>query len=159
VIGEEPDDLDAFWEQAKQELALIPIDPVIELAEEHEYATSYLINLATIEGRRVYGFLSIPDGEGPFPAILNLPPFGDAPGLVEPAWVIAERGGALSMSISIHNAPLDMTDPMAYLPDIITHRDSLYYKKAVLAAIRSIDYLTSRPDFNGNLAWQLLLLV
>lgn len=146
-----PNDLDAFWESAKAELAAIPIDPVISFEETHEYASSYRINFATVDGRRVYGFLSIPDGPGPFPAILTLPPFGTAANLVEPEWTVAERGGALSLTISIHNTEPDVEDPLAYQPDIINDRDSLYYKNAVLAGVRAIDYLQSRADFNGNL--------
>ena len=150
-VVEEPDDLDVYWAHAKAELAQIPINEQLEFKEDHEYAKSFRINLATIDGRRVYGYLTIPDGVGPFPGIVTLPPFGSSANLVQPQWVIGERGGALSLAISIHNADPEEDDPFAYQPDIINHRDSLYYKTAILAGVRAIDYLFSRSDFNGNL--------
>ncbi|MEM8906922.1 MAG: acetylxylan esterase [Bacteroidota bacterium] len=153
ALAEEPDDLDAYWENAKAALAAVPMDLEIELLEQqnHEYISTYRLSLGQLDNRRVHAFISVPQGDGPFPAILTLPPFGNAPNLVTPEWAIAQRGGALSMAISIHNTAPDQYDPLAYQPDITDERDSLYYRKAVLAAVRAIDYLFSRADFNGRL--------
>ncbi|MEL6923961.1 MAG: acetylxylan esterase, partial [Bacteroidota bacterium] len=147
---EEPSDFDAFWASAKSTLASIPMDPVVTPHSSSTYSDTYRVNLANIDNRRVYGYLSVPKGTGPFPAILILPSFGSAPNHVTPQPFIAEQGNALSFAINIHNAEPDASDPMAYQRNQIDNRDQVYYKQALLGAVRAIDYLFSRPDFDGE---------
>ena len=146
---DEPSDFDAFWNAQKAALAAIPIDPVVTMLEESAYSTTYRVNLASIANRRVYGYLSVPKSVGPFPAILVLPSYGDAAGHVRPRPFIAEQGNALSFAISIHNSEPDVEDPNAYMPNEIDNRNMIYYKFALLAAVRAIDYLFTRDDFDG----------
>ena len=145
-----PDDLLNFWDNLKEQLAQIPIEPIITFEADGDYSTSYRINLPIIDDRRVYGYISVPDGEGPFPAVLQLPPFGSSPNIVNPDFHTAERTGCLAMSISIHNAEPDEEDPQAYQPDIINDENMNYYRYAILGAIRALDYLVSRDDYDGE---------
>ncbi|MFT6706851.1 MAG: cephalosporin-C deacetylase-like acetyl esterase [Flavobacteriales bacterium] len=145
-----PADFDAFWDGAKADLAGVDIDPQLSDCEVSTYETTCRINLGNIDGRRVYGYISVPSTPGPYPAILTLPPFGAGPNVCTPEDDNAIRGGALSISINIHDVEPDVSDPNAYEPNVITNPDSLYYKYAVLGAIRAIDYIFSRSDFNGT---------
>ena len=148
---EEPADFDEFWNGVKAELAAVPMDPILTPYTSTNLSETFRINLGNINNRRVYGYISVPKGiDGPFPAILTMPAFGDIANIVNPDPVISEWGGALSLTISIHNAEPDENDPNAYFPNNIAHRDSIYFKNAIAGAIRSIDYLYSRPDFNGE---------
>ncbi len=151
IVEKEPDpaDFDDFWKGQISLLAQIPMDARIAQLFETSFSKTYSVNLATVAGRRVYGYISIPKGSGPFPAILTLPPYGALPGVTVPEADIAEIGGAISMSISIHNVSPDQTDPNAYLPDNFSVRDSGYYRLAVLAGERAIDYIFTRPEFDG----------
>ncbi len=147
----EPDDFDEFWNGLKADLAAVPMFPNIQQIGETNYTTTYQISLRQVDNRRVYGYLSVPKGAGPFPAVLELPAFGDNPLAQDD--IVAERAGALYMKIVIHNAPANQSDPNAYQPDIIDNRDENYFRWAVLAGLRSVDYLTSRNDWDGeNLA-------
>ncbi len=147
---EAPADLMDFWNEQLAELASVPIDVDIEFETSSEYSESYEFSLATVNNRRVYGYISIPKGNGSYPAILNLPAFGDNANGTQIPDAMAERGGAIAASITIHNADVNQQDPDAYEPDIITNPDSLYYKLAVLAGIRVIDYIFTRPEFDGQ---------
>src|SRR5439155_15266871 len=73
-----PSDFDAFWEAGKKELALVPIDPKLEKVDKlsTDKITCYKISLANVGGKRVHGWLSVPAGKGPFPAILTVPGAG-----------------------------------------------------------------------------------
>lgn len=148
----EPENFDAFWQAAKNQLAAVPIDPQLSFYSSDAYTTTYRINLATIQNRRVYGYISVPHGAGPFPAVLTLPPFGTLPSIVTPEHLMARDAGVIAMTISIHNAEPDVQDPTAYIPNSLTNPNENYYRQAVLDGIRAIDYIFSRNDFSGNLA-------
>ncbi|MEN0051262.1 MAG: acetylxylan esterase, partial [Bacteroidota bacterium] len=148
----EAEDFDAFWEEQKAQLAQIPIDAQVYIYQQNEYSTSYRVSLGMIDNRRVYGYISVPKGNEKYPAVLSLPSFGAAPNLVKPLPEIAERVGAISMSISIHNTPPDETVDRPYQPDNPAIREENYFRYAILASLRAIDYLESRADFSGKLA-------
>src|SRR4029077_17778413 len=115
------------------------------------------ISLANVEGKHVHGWLSVPKGPGPFPAILTVP--GAGVSAIGP-----DRGhallGALSMNIIIHDIPVDeaaefykkqAAGPLKDYRDIgMDDRDKNYYRAVILGCVRCVDYLVSRPDFNGK---------
>ncbi len=149
-LEEEPIDFDAFWSSQKNLLEGVPLDIELNQIEADAYKTTYRINFSNIDGRKVYGYMSIPQGGGPFPAIITLPPFGDFPGIVQSEGIIAERGGAISLALNIHNAEPDQQDPNAYSPNDIADPAGYYYRYAILGTIRAIDYLFTRDDFDGQ---------
>ncbi len=146
----EPADLDAFWNARKAELAAVPIDPTLTFHESHPYGTTYKLKLSNIDGRNVYGYISVPTGSGPFPAIVTMPPAGNDANLVKPGYMIAERAGAISVTLSIHNVNPEVADPNGYQPNDISDPNGIYYRYALLGAVRTIDYLFTRPDFDGE---------
>ncbi len=146
----EPVDFDAFWEGMKAQLAQIPIDPQLTFIFQTPASKTYRINLANIDNRRVYGYISIPTTAGPFAAVLQVPAYGSFPGNAIPIQYVAENLGMIAMSISIHNTEPDVQDPNAYQPDNPSVKEENYYRYALMAAVRSIDYIYSRPDFDGN---------
>ena len=148
ALTPEPADYDAFWATQKAQLAAVPLDPRIEKIAESALSTSYRFSAAQIEGRRVYGFFVVPKGDGPKPAVLRLPPFGSSPNITAPQTDLAEKGNMVAFSISIHNAPVEQRDPRAYEPDDPRDRETIYYRYAVLAAIRTIDVLATLPEWN-----------
>ena len=144
----EPTDFDAFWDGVKGQLAGVPMNAQVIPYNSTTYSTSYTVSLGNIDGRKVYGMLTVPKGAGPFPVVLKMPPFGSFP--IPPEVQFAERTNAITLAITIHNAPVTQTDPNAYSPDDATNKDLIYHKHSVTAGIRALDYLTSRPDFNGT---------
>jgi cephalosporin-C deacetylase len=154
-----PSDFDAFWEAGKKELAAVPVDP--QLAKHDKYSservTCYKISLANVGGKRVHGWLTVPKGMGPFPAILTVPGAGVSP--IGPDTVHARRG-ALSMNIVIHDIPVDgpsefyknqAVGPLKSYWNIgMDDKDKNYYRAVILGCVRCVDYLTSRADFNGR---------
>ena len=149
-LESEPTDFDAFWNARKAELAAVPINPQVSFYSDHAYATTHQFNLGNIDGRKVYGYITIPDGAGPFPAIITMPSFGNDANLVQPEVTVAERGGVISVALSILNVPPNQVDPAGYTPDIINDPEGIFYKYAMLAGFRAIDYLFTRPDFDGE---------
>ena len=147
---QEPADFDAFWNSQKALLAAVPMNPVVTLHSTSTYSKTYRVTLNQIDNRKVYGYLTVPNGAGPFPGVVVMPPFGNAQNLALPEIDLAEKGGVLAFSITIHNAPPDQVDPNAYQPDDISDEEGNYFRYAFLAGIRAIDYIFSRPDFDGE---------
>ncbi len=149
-LEEEPSDFDAFWATQKNLKNNLPMDMQMSYHNESSYQTTYTFSIANIEGRRTYGYISIPKGNGPFPASITLPPFGSSHAVVGADTESAEKGGMIAVSISIHNRPVNQDDPNAYQPDDNTDRDRFYYRYGLIGAMHVIDYLETRSDFDGN---------
>ena len=150
LYSEEPDDFDQFWNNQKNISASIPLDPQLTYLSGDADVTNYRINLANIDNRRVYGYISVPNGGTNLPAIITLPPYSAEANAAQPQSFIANRAQALSVTISVHNAEPDQVDPLAYEPNIINEADSYYYRYAILGTLRMIDYLYTRTDFDGQ---------
>jgi len=145
-----PDDFQSFWENEIEKSNNIPLDPFLTFEEEDEYTQTFRISLAHIDDRRIYGFITLPKSNGPFPASLMLPPFGSGANVVQSDRFSAERAGMIAVAISIHNAPPGEEDPNAYEPNDMTDRENNYHRYAIIAGIRMIDYLHTRDDFDGE---------
>ncbi|MET7338641.1 acetylxylan esterase [Nonomuraea sp. NPDC005650] len=77
---------DSYWSAVDEELAAIPARPVLDLvpARTTDEATSYTVRLTGTGPYRVFGYLSIPAGDGPFPALLKTPRYGSVNDMPHP---------------------------------------------------------------------------
>lgn len=145
---DEPSDFDSFWSFQKSLINNTPIDPNISFYSETGKSTTYRLNLANIEGRRVHGFITIPKGNGPYPAFVTMPSFGSGGGHVFSREFDAEILNSIVVVLSIHNALPDVGDNNAYMPDDYTDQNKNYYRYGLLGGIQAINYLYTRPDFD-----------
>jgi cephalosporin-C deacetylase len=146
-----PPDFDHFWDSLKQELASVPINPTVSKSDVYSdiAQTTYKMVLDNIDGKKVYGWISIPNCPGPFAAVLHLPSYGQGP--VGPVNYEA-TDGIIGVAISIHDYDCEqwVPDSIAYRPiDNYFSRHTNYYKWGILGCIRAIDYIFTRPEFNG----------
>ncbi len=158
-----PADFTQFWEQAKADLAKVPIDARTTLLPERctENVNVYQVNLQNYRpGNRLYGILCVPKKEGKYPAILKVPGAGVRPYGGDIA--TAEKG-VITLEIGIHGIPVTMDPNMynnlavgalnGYPAFNLDDRDRYYYKRVYLGCIRANDFLVSLPQFDGtNLA-------
>ncbi len=160
----EPDDFEEFWQTQKCDLAQVPLDPRSESIPENASGTGSAfskLSLANIEDTRIYGYLASPPGCGPFPAILTLQNHGGGAWSVPQEWAtsFAEQG-FISMAINTHDvdnglgqAHYDRLNrgPLAsYTLRGFMDREEYYFKAVYTRVVRAIDYLTSRPDWDGK---------
>jgi cephalosporin-C deacetylase-like acetyl esterase len=68
----------AYWNAVDEELAETPARPVLtaDPARSTEFSDFYTVGLTGLGGYRVFGYLSVPHGPGPFPALLETPRHG-----------------------------------------------------------------------------------
>lgn len=155
-----PEDFAAFWERAKAENAKIPMDPRVERAEQWctDKVDVYYVRLQSFrKDNYVYGYVSVPKSKGPHPVVLYVPGAGVAK--TKPSTYMAEKG-VITMTLGIHGIPLDMPDEnydilkngalYNYQFVNLDNRDQYYYKRVFMGCIRAIDYLFTRPEFDGE---------
>ncbi|HTK47715.1 MAG TPA: acetylxylan esterase [Gemmatimonadaceae bacterium] len=155
-----PADFDAFWAAKLRALDSVPMDPVVKRGESGapgiEYAT---VRLGNVKGSHVYGQLAKPAREGKFPAILVLQ-WASPPYPLQKQWVTdLAAQGYLALNVEPHDVPSDM--PQAFydaLPALIkqyntigqTSRDDSYFLRMYLGDYRAVEYLASRPEWDGR---------
>jgi cephalosporin-C deacetylase-like acetyl esterase len=157
---ENPSDFNNYWNNAKAELAAIPIDARMTLLPERctENVNVYHVNLQNYKaGTRLYGILCIPKKEGKYPALLQVPGAGVRPYAGDIA--NAEKG-VITFQIGIHGVPVNMdvsvynslaTGALAgYWNYNLDDKDRYYYKRVYLGCVRANDFLTSLPQYDGK---------
>jgi cephalosporin-C deacetylase-like acetyl esterase len=160
---ENPDDFVSFWNQAKADLAKIPLDARMTLLPERctETVNVYHVNIQNFRvNTRLYGILCVPRKEGKYPALLQMPGAGVR---AYNGDVATAEKGIITLQIGIHGIPVTL-DPQVYT-DLangalngytnfnMDNRDRYYYKRVYLGCVRANDFLVSLPQYDGtNLA-------
>ncbi len=153
-----PDDFEEFWKSGKEDLAKIPIEPVMTLMPERctDKVNVYHVSIRNIRGK-IYGILCVPKAEGKYPAILEVPGAGIRPyyGDIETA-----EKGFITFQIGIHGIPVNL-DPVVY-SDLgqgalsgywtmnLDDKDNYYYKRVYLGCVRSVDFIETLDCFDGE---------
>lgn len=158
-----PSDFKQFWENAITESKKIPLDSIMDLlpAKCTDKVDVYQINFQNYKcGMRVYGILCMPKGPGKHPAVLEVPGAGVRP--YKGNLYLAERG-VITLQIGIHGIPVTLDSIVyanlkygaldGYPTSNMDSRDNYYYKHVYLGCVRSIDFLATLPQYDGqNLA-------
>ena len=73
-----PADFSDYWDGVDRELARYEARPQLEPMPLHstDFCTVYALKLTSIGPYRLFGYYSVPHGEGPFPAMYNTPKYG-----------------------------------------------------------------------------------
>jgi cephalosporin-C deacetylase-like acetyl esterase len=161
---DQPADFDAFWTAGKEALAKLPVDAkLVPMPESSNgkvdcwHVSLQNVGPDTTGTSRFFGVLCEPKGDGPFPALLQVPGAG----------VRAYRGGVemaekgiITFQVGIHGLPVNL-DPTVYealgagalqgYPTFnLDERDRYYYRRVYLGCVRANDFLTSRPRYDGR---------
>jgi len=156
----EPADFDAFWRTGIAELAAVPADPALTPGDAGvpgvDYAT---LTMNTMDGAHIHGQVARPQRPGRFPALLILQ-YAGGPYPLQKQWVTERAAeGWLALNVEPHDVQPDQ--PQAYydaLPQALKDypaigrddRDRNYFRRMYLSDYRAVEYLASRPDWDGH---------
>ena len=148
----EPADFDAFWTAQKAAVRAVPMDVHLTYIRTSTYANVFSFDIAITDGKRTYGYLVVPIGTAlKYPAIILMPSYGAIANVVTDDVAIAERAGVISVFLSLHNNPPNVAASVDdYLVVGLANPQNYYIKSVLLGAVKTIDYLQTRPDFNGQ---------
>jgi len=169
-----PHDFDEFWQDGMKELEKIPLDVELTPLPEHssEEQTAYKISFANINNTRIYGYLNIPTKKTDwvhepkipgnplvlkkklYPALVSVP----GAGVGEPTHpIISDKMITLYMGVHDHDLglPKEVYEGLkkGWLKGHYYHgapdRKRYYFRRAILGVNRAINYLATRPEFDG----------
>ncbi len=158
-----PADFDAFWQAKLKKLRAVPAKPrLTEKPSERDGVDFAILQMNHIDGKHVWGQTarpSDPTGKKKFPGLVLLQ-WASPPYPLHKSWVVDRAAeGWLAVNIEPHDVMPDQ--PQSYydaLPEALKKyntietrdRDKNYFLYMYLADIRAIDYLASRPDWDGK---------
>ncbi len=155
-----PADFMGFWNRGLEQLTKVALDPEMELIEERCTKTVdvYHISYGNIGGSRMYGMLTMPKAPGKYPAILRFP----GAGVGEKGGDIAHaERGVIVLELGIHGIPVNLKGSiyedlangvlLNYPTDGLNDRDTYFYRRVYLGAVKGVDFLLQLPQCNGRI--------
>ena len=147
-----PNDFNSYWETVLDELRAIPPAPEVEELplRSTDFATAYGVRLTSIGPYRIYGYLSVPKGDGPFPVRYYLPRYGSVVDLVPQGTANSQRREHITFAICVRGQRLADQPYAAAFPGLLTDGIddpmTYIYRGIVADCYRGLEYLESRPD-------------
>ncbi len=145
-----------YWDEALEELAGLPAKPEVELLpiRRSDFATMYGVRLTSVGPYRLFGYLSVPQGEGPFPAIYFAPKYQS---VLEPipqgaanylrsrfvVFALAGRGQRLS------DSPFSAGFP-GLLTEGIDDARGYIFRGIAADGVRGLQYLLTRAEVDAG---------
>ncbi len=147
-VSNRPADFDAYWNSIDGDLGAQPIaaEERVNIRRSNEFSTSYDVKLTSIGPYRIFAYLSIPKGDGPFPGLIYFPRYAS---VNQPTtWDDKQRYVTLTI---MHRGQRLADQPFAAsYPGLLTlgiDNPSTYMYRGIAAdCIRAIEYLLQRPE-------------
>jgi cephalosporin-C deacetylase len=147
-----PLDFDQYWRAVDDDLARFVPNPELRhsVRRSTSFARSYDLRLTSAGPYRISGFYSVPEGPGPFPALLLTPRYGSVNN--PPHFDDRQRYVVLTI---MHRGQRLADEPFqACYPGLLTQgieRPSSYiYRDIVADCLRAAEWLAARPEVDSR---------
>jgi len=145
-----PADFDSFWAGKLAALKQVPINAKLEPATTDQAGVE--LSTVTLDSlnSQVHGYLAAPKGGGKHPAIVFYQYAGVYP-LQKNTVTDRAAEGWLAFDVDSHDMPPDQaTAPKDYARLGDDDRETSYFLNMYLRDTRALDYIQSRPDWDGK---------
>ncbi|MDB5735924.1 MAG: Acetyl xylan esterase [Alphaproteobacteria bacterium] len=145
-----PADFDAFWAGKLAALKQVPINPKLEtISSDTPNVELSVVTLDSLNSQ-VHGYLAAPTDGRKHPALVYYQYAGVYP-LQKSLVTDRAAEGWLALDVDSHDMPPDQaTAPRDYAKIGNTDRETSYFLNMYLRDTRALDYIQSRPDWDGH---------
>ena len=147
-----PADFERYWQEALDALAGLPARPELDALplRSTDFATLHAVRLTSTGPYRLFGYLSIPAGRGPFPAIYYAPKYQSVLEIIPQGTANMQRSRYVTFSLAARgqrnsDAPYAAMFP-GLLTDGIEHAESYVFRGISADAVRGLQFLLSRAE-------------
>ena len=145
-INDSQPDFDAFWDAAKKELAGVAPEYKVTYKQKYGSHLIYDVEMKSIKGKTIKGYLSVPDKTGKFPGIVLSNGFGVT------ATIPDRTDDYVTFTYNIRGMGLstDYVTTDDYFVNGLKDINSYYYRESYMDAIRAVDFICTRPEVDVN---------
>lgn len=151
-----PADFDQYWQQTRDALATYPAQPEIETLplRSTDFATLYGVRLTSLGPYRLFGYLSIPTGDGPFPAIYYTPKYQSVLEIIPQGTANLQRSAYITFSLAGRGQRNADTPYAAAFPGLLTegieHAASYIFRGIAADSVRGLEFLLTRRELDPS---------
>ena len=148
----QPPDVMSYWNAALDELSETPVSQETSEVQlrSTDFCKTYRIHLTSLGPDRIFGYLSVPVGQGPFPARYYLPKYGSVVEPIPQGSANSQRENYVTFSLGARGQRGSDQPFAASFPGLLTEGidDPLEYvfRGIVADCCRGLEYLLSRPE-------------
>lgn len=146
----EPADFDRFWAGKLKAQRAIPMNPTE--VQVIQASTGVDMSVVTFDalGSKAHGYLAKPSGRGKHPALIVYQ-YAGVYKLPQGTSLARAKQGWLVLNIQAHDMPpSEASAPVNYFQNGNTSRETAYFLGMYLRASRAVDYIRSRPEWDGR---------
>jgi cephalosporin-C deacetylase len=151
-----PAGFDQYWQKTLDDLAKLPARPELELLplRTTDFATLYGVRLTSLGPYRLFGYLSIPVGTGPFPTIYYAPKYQSVLEIIPQGTANLQRSAYITFALAGRGQRHSDTPYAAMFPGLLTegieHAESYIFRGLVADSVRGLEFLLSRRELDPS---------
>src|SRR5499425_1175697 len=154
VMDQRPGDFEQYWQQTLDALAGYPACPEIDVLplRSTDFATLYGVRLTSLGPYRLFGYLSIPSGAGPFPAIYYVPKYQSVLEIIPQGTANLQRSRYITFALAGRGQRNADTPFAAMFPGLLTegidNAASYVFRGIVADSVRGLEFLLTRRELD-----------
>jgi cephalosporin-C deacetylase len=151
-----PAHFDRYWRQTLEALDAYPGCPEIDLLplRSTDFATLYGVRLTSAGPYRLFGYLSVPTGRGPFPTIYYAPKYQSVLEIIPQGTANLQRSRYVTFALAARGQrnsdfPYAAMFP-GWLTDGIEQAESYIFRGVAADGVRGLEFLLSRSEVDAS---------
>lgn len=151
-----PADFVSYWQHTLADLAAYPARPEVDVLplRTTEFATLYSVRLTSCGPYRLFAYLSIPTGAGPFPAIYYVPKYQSVLEIIPQGTANRQRSKYITLALAARGQRNADMPYAAMFPGLltegITHAESYIFRGIAADSVRGLEFLLTRPELDTS---------
>jgi cephalosporin-C deacetylase len=155
-MATKPANVDQYWQQTLDDLAAYPARPEVELLplRSTDFATLYGVHVSSLGPYRLFGYLSLPTGKGPFPAIYYTPKYQSVLEIIPQGTANLQRSAYITFALAGRGQRHSDSPYAAMFPGLLTEgideAQSYIFRAVAADSVRGLEFLLTQPELDRS---------